>query len=147
MYNDMVSYLPDDILVKVDRASMGVSLEVRVPILDHKLVEFVARLPMNMLIKGDIRKYVLRRILYKYLPMNLIERPKKGFSMPLGEWLRGPLRDWGEFLLDDSRLRSEGFLDATMVKRKWQEHLSGVRDWKNQLWNVMMFEAWLESDV
>ena len=146
MYADMVSYLPDDILVKVDRASMGVGLEARVPILDHRVVEFVARLPLNMLIRGNTRKYLLRRLLYKYVPMNLIDRPKKGFSLPLGEWLRSPLRDWAESLLDGSRLGREGYLNPATVKKKWKEHISGGRDWKNHLWNVLMFEAWLDNE-
>ena len=146
MITDLVTYLPDDILVKVDRASMGVSLEARVPILDHRVVEFVARLPLSMLIKGNIRKYLLRRLLYKYVPMNLIERPKRGFALPLGEWLRGSLKDWAESLLNESRLRREGYLSPTVVNDKWREHLSGERDWKYHLWNVLMFEAWLDGE-
>ena len=146
MYTDMNRYLPDDILVKLDRASMAVSLEARVPILDHRVVEFAARLPLVMLIKGETGKHILRRVLCRYIPTNLIERPKKGFSLPIGSWLRGPLRDWAESLLDESRLRRELFLNPAPIRKKWEEHLSGKRDWKSDLWSVLMFQSWLDAN-
>jgi asparagine synthase (glutamine-hydrolysing) len=145
MYLDTVMYLPDDILVKVDRAAMGVSLESRVPLLDHRLIEFAWRLPLNMKIQGDIGKGPLRRLLYKYVPKSLVDRPKRGFAVPVHEWLRGPMRPWAEALLSESRLREEGFFAAEPIRRKWNEHLSGRHNWQPQLWGVLMFQAWLEQ--
>jgi len=137
--------LTDDILCKVDRAAMGVSLETRVPMLDHRVIELAWHLPLNMKIRNGQGKWALRQILYKYVPKELIERPKQGFSIPLGEWLRGPLRDWAENLLDPARLEQEGFLRHEPIHEKWIEHLSGKRNWEHQLWSVLMFQAWLDS--
>ena len=143
---DTLSYLPDDFLVKVDRAAMGVSLETRAPFLDHRVVEFAWRLPLSVKIRGKQSKWALRQVLSKYLPEELFERPKMGFSIPLATWLRAPLRDWAEALLDEGRLRAEGFLDPQPIRQKWTEHLSGHREWDDLLWNILMFQAWLEAN-
>ena len=146
MYVDSVRYQTDDCLVKVDRASMGVSLEARVPVLDHRVVEFAWTLPDALKVRNGKGKWPLREVLYRYVPRELIERPKMGFGVPIGRWLRGPLRDWATALLDESRLTQEGFLNPRRVTKAWDAHLAGRRNHEYALWAVLMFEQWLESE-
>ncbi|MBA3632970.1 MAG: asparagine synthase (glutamine-hydrolyzing) [Acidobacteria bacterium] len=145
MLRDALVYLPDDILVKVDRASMGVSLEARAPLLDYRVVEFAWRVPFALKLKNGRAKWLLDKLLNKYVPREITDRPKMGFDVPVAGWLRGDLREWAEGLLDEARLRREGFLNPQAVSAKWQEHLSGKRNHQHALWAVLMFQAWFEE--
>lgn len=142
---DSLNYLPDDILCKVDRAAMGVSLETRVPFLDHRVAELAWRLPLGMKIRQGEGKWVLRQVLYRHVPRELIERPKAGFAIPIGLWLRGPLRVWAEALLAPARLKEQGLLNADLITMTWRQHLAGTHDWTPRLWAVLMLQAWLEE--
>lgn len=144
MYLDTVAWLPDDILVKLDRATMGESLEARIPLLDHRVIEFAWRLPLGIRLRGKGSKWPLRQVLKRYVPLQLVDRPKRGFHMPVAEWLRGPLRDWAEGLLDERRLRDSA-LDPRPVREKWAEHLTGTTRWDYHLWTVLMYSAWVDS--
>ena len=145
MYCDAVTYLPDDILCKVDRASMAVSLESRVPFLDHRVAQVAARIPLHMKIQRGRGKQILRRLLARDVPAELFERPKAGFGIPVGEWIKGPLRLWAEELLDSKRLAEQGYFDPAIVQRRWREHLSGQRNSTPALWAILMFQAWIED--
>jgi asparagine synthase (glutamine-hydrolysing) len=142
---DLATYLPDHCLTKVDRTTMAVGLEARVPLLDHRIVSLVWSLPASTYSDGNRSKWLLRKVLYKYVPRELIERPKWGFIPPLGDWLRGPLRDWAESLLSESRLRQECLLDPVPIRARWRDHMSGKADWSTLLWDVLAFECWLEG--
>ncbi len=142
MVLDSVTYLPDDILVKVDRAAMAASLETRIPFLDHKLVEFACSLPLHMKIRKGTSKWLLKQVLYRHIPKEMVDRPKMGFGLPMDAWLRGPLREWAEDLLSTSRLENDGFFRPEPIRQKWKEHLSGERNWQYHLWDILMFQAW-----
>ena len=146
MFWDSLNYLPDDILCKVDRAAMACSLETRVPFLDHRVSKIAWQLPNNMKIRGNEGKWALRQILYRHVPRELIERPKAGFSIPLGSWLRGPLRQWAETLLSEDRLIKEGYFYPEPIRTMWSDHLRGKRDWGHKLWTILMFQSWLEEN-
>ena len=145
MYWDTISYLPDDILVKIDRAAMSVSLETRVPFLDHRVIELAWRYPLSIKIRNGQSKWLLKQILNKYVPSQLIDRPKMGFGVPIDSWLRGPLKDWAEGLLDEKRLKQENFLDSESIREKWEQHKTGDWNWQNHIWDVLMFQAWREK--
>jgi asparagine synthase (glutamine-hydrolysing) len=142
MYCDAVSYLPDDILAKVDRASMAVSLETRVPFLDHRIAELAARIPLDMKLRDGRGKHLLRKLLHREVPPALVDRPKAGFGIPIGEWIKGPLRPWAEDLLESRALKSDGWFDPAIVQARWHDHLSGQRDSTPALWAILMFQAW-----
>jgi asparagine synthase (glutamine-hydrolysing) len=144
MQTDALISLPDDILVKVDRAAMAVSLETRVPMLDHRVIEFAWQLPMSLKIRGDQKKWILKQLLYKHVPPKLVDRPKMGFSVPIGSWLRGPIKEWAEELLEPKKLRRDGYLMADVIQQTWREHLSGRQNHQEKLWTILMFQSWLE---
>ena len=146
MILDLITFLPNSILVKIDRASMASSLEARVPFLDHELIEYSWKIPHSLKYRNGKGKWILRQILNNYVPKNLTERPKMGFGIPLGTWLRGPLRDWAENLLNEKRLMQEGYFNPKLIRDKWQEHLSNKHNWQYDLWNVLMFQAWIDSN-
>jgi asparagine synthase (glutamine-hydrolysing) len=145
MYCDAVSYLPDDILAKVDRASMAVALETRVPFLDHRVAELAARIPLGLKLRDGGGKHIVRKLVYGLVPRELLDRPKAGFGVPVGEWIKGPLRPWAEDLLDPGMIRAQGWFDAATVRSRWQQHLSGQRDSTPALWAILMFQSWLAA--
>ena len=141
---DLLTYLPDDILVKVDRAAMASSLETRVPLLDHKLIEYVWKIPHSLKLRNGDGKWILKQVLNKYVPKYLTDRPKMGFAIPLHSWLRGPLRDWAENLLNEKRLMQEGYFNPELIREKWDQHICNKKNWQHDLWNVLMFQAWID---
>ena len=143
MYTDFVTYLPDDILTKVDRAAMAVSLETRIPLLDQQIIEFAWKLPLNMKIRNGEGKWILRQLLNRHIPSKITNRPKMGFGVPLSEWLKGPLREWAENLLDKKKIDEQGFFNSSLINKKWQEHIEGKRNWHHQLWTVLSIQSWL----
>ena len=147
MYCDAVSYLPGDILCKVDRASMSRSLEVRIPFLDHRVAEVAARIPVGMKVRKGNGKDILKELLFSHVPRHLFDRPKAGFSVPVGAWIKGPLKSWAEDLLSRERLDREGFFCGATIQRRWQDHLAGRRDATWSLWPVLMFQAWKDESL
>jgi len=145
MFSDLTNYLPDDILVKVDRAAMANSLETRIPMLDVDVIKFALSLPMNFKINGSSGKFILKELLSKYLPRSIFERPKQGFALPIEHWLRDPLKDWAENLLDFKKISQDGYFNASIILQKWEEHKAGTHNWQTELWDVLMFQAWLEE--
>jgi asparagine synthase (glutamine-hydrolysing) len=145
-YIDLMTYHPDDILVKVDRAAMAVSLETRLPYLDYKIVQFASSLPMNMRFRKGKGKWLLRQVLHAYVPPSLLDRPKMGFGVPVGDWLRGPLKDWACSLINKNKLKDEGYFNAPAVEEIWLQHLSGRYHRTHELWNILMFQSWLENN-
>jgi asparagine synthase (glutamine-hydrolysing) len=145
MYRDLVGYLPDDVLTKVDRATMGVSLEAREPLLDHRVLAFAWSLPDTMKVGGGVGKRVLRRVLDRHVPATLTSGAKMGFAVPLGDWLRGPMRPWAESLLSPAALADTGVFDARVVRARWDALLAGSRPWEHHLWDVLCFQAWAGS--
>jgi len=145
MLLDSMTYLPDDILVKTDRAAMATSLETRAPFLNHKLLEYAWQIPQPLKLKKTQSKWILRQILYKYIPKKLVERPKVGFGVPIDSWLRGPLKDWAQALLDKTKLRNQGFFNPDSINIKWTEHLSGKKNWQYEIWSILMFQEWLSK--
>jgi asparagine synthase (glutamine-hydrolysing) len=143
MYSDCMTYLPDDILCKVDRASMAVGLETRVPFLDHKVAEVAASIPLSMKVRDGRGKLILRKLLHKYVPAPLVDRPKNGFAVPVGEWIKGPFRPWAEELLAPQRIQTDGWFEPNLVLSRWRAHLSGKSDSTAALWAVLMFQSWL----
>jgi len=146
MFIDALRYLPDDILTKVDRTSMSLGLEVRAPLLDHRIVELAWQLPLNMKLRKKETKWILRKVLYQYLPQNLMDRPKEGFGVPIGRWIKGPLREWAEWLLSEKQLINGGYLKPDLIRKSWNNHLSGYSDESYKLWYVLMFQAWLQEN-
>jgi asparagine synthase (glutamine-hydrolysing) len=147
IFLDTANYLTDDMLVKIDRAAMSVSLETRIPFLDHRLIEFAWRLPLSWKIRGGKGKWILRRLLAKYLSPSLFDRPKSGFAIPLADWLRGPLRDWAESLLAEERLKREAFFDGQAIRQNWANFLKRGQNLQFHIWDVLMFQSWLESNL
>jgi asparagine synthase (glutamine-hydrolysing) len=145
MYADTRRYLPDDILVKVDRAAMAVSLETRVPLLDPGVARAAWRIPSGVHMRDGHGKWVLRELLQRHVPRALFDRPKKGFAVPVGRWMRRELKDWAAGLLDPARMRREGYFEVPLIERRWQQHLRGETDWSSHLWGVLMYQAWLED--
>ena len=146
MVLDSLTYLPDNILVKIDRAAMASSLETRVPFLDHKLIEYVWKIPQSLKLNNGQGKWILKKILNQYVPNDLTDRPKMGFGVPIETWLRGPLKEWAEDLLNEERLKQEGYFDPKVVRDKWNEHITGKRNWKSSLWGILMFQSWIDSN-
>jgi asparagine synthase (glutamine-hydrolysing) len=145
MWLDATDYLPNDLLVKVDRATMAVGLEARMPFLDHRLVEWALSLPVDLRLRGTVGKWILKRLVYRDVPRRLLDRPKQGFALPVAEWLRGPLRDWSEDLLSINRLQDQPLINAAAARGQWREHLAGIRDWRHSLWPLLVFLAWDRS--